>query len=54
MQILKYFKARIFMFLIFILYWGIDLQCCFSFRCTAKWFSYTYTYIHPFSDCFPI
>ena len=24
-------------------YWSIfDLQCCVSFRCTAKWFSYTY------------
>ena len=28
---------------IFILYW--DLQCCISFRCTAKWFIYTYIYI---------
>ena len=38
-------------------YWRIvDLQCCVSFRCTAKWFSYTYinTYIHSFSDSFPI
>ena len=36
-------------------YWIIvDLQCCVSFRCTAKWFSYTYTYIHSFSDPFPI
>ena len=36
--------------LIFILYWGIvDLQCCVSFRCTAKWFNYTYTYIRSFS-----
>ena len=26
-----------------ILYWSIvDLQCCVSVRCTAKWFSYTY------------
>ena len=23
----------------------VDVQCCFSFRCTAKWFSYTYIYI---------
>ena len=30
----------------------VDLQCCVSFRCTAKWFSYTYTYIHSFSDSF--
>ena len=22
-----------------------DWQCCVSFRCTAKWFSYTYTYL---------
>ena len=32
-------------------YWSIvDLQCCVSFRCTAKWMSYTYTYTHFF--CF--
>ena len=36
-------------------YWDIvDLQCCVSFRCTAKWISYTYTYIHSFLDSFPI
>ena len=30
-------------------YWSIvDLQCCISFKCIAKWFSYTYTYIHSF------
>ena len=23
----------------------VGLQCCVSFRCTAKWFSYTYIYI---------
>ena len=23
----------------------VDLHCCVSFRCTAKWFSYTHTYI---------
>ena len=41
--------------LIFILYWSIvDLQCYLSFRCTEKWFSYTYTYIHSFSDSFPM
>ena len=27
----------------------VDLQCCVSFKCTAKWFSYTYTYSHSFS-----
>ena len=28
-------------------YWSrADLQCCVSFRCTAKWFSYTYIYIY--------
>ena len=42
-------------YLIFILYGSlVDLQCYVSFRYTAKWFSYTYTYIHSFSDCFPI
>ena len=41
--------------LIFILYWCmVDLQCCVSFRCTAKWFSYAYTYIHSFSISFPV
>ena len=31
----------------FYFYWSIDdLQCCISFRCTAKWISYTYSYIH--------
>ena len=28
-------------------FWSIvDLQCCVSYRYTAKWISYTYTYIH--------
>ena len=31
-----------------------DLQYCVSFRCTAKWFSYTYTCIYSFSKSFPI
>ena len=39
--------------LTFILYWSIvDLQYCVSFRCTAKLLSYTY--IHSFSDSFPV
>ena len=42
-------------FLIFILYWTIvDLQCCVSFRCIARWFSYTYTDVYSFSNSFPI
>ena len=32
----------------------IDLQCCVSFRCTAKWYSYTQIYIHSFADSFPL
>ena len=40
--------------LFFILCWSmVDLYCV-SFRCTAKWISYTYTYICSFSDSFPI
>ena len=40
-------------FLVFFLNfsWSIvDLQCSVNFRCTAKWISYTYTYIHSFLD----
>ena len=32
----------------------MDLQCCVSFRFTANWISYMYTYIHSFLDSFPI
>ena len=40
--------------LIFILYGSIlDIQCCVSFKCTAKGFSYTYMYTHSFKDFFP-
>ena len=40
--------------LIFILYWIIaSIQCCISFRCTAKWFRYTHIHIFFFSDSFP-
>ena len=39
---------------IFILYWStVDLQCCDSFKCIPKWFSYTYTYIYLFQNIFP-
>lgn len=32
------------------IYWHIiDLQCYINFKCMAKWFRYTYTYIHSFS-----
>ena len=35
--------THLFFSLIFSLYWSIaDLQCCVSFRCTAKWFSYSF------------
>ena len=46
-------QSLFFFNLIFILYWSIvDLQYCVSFRCTAKLLSYTY--IHSFSDSFPV
>ena len=45
--ILSFFK-------ILLTYKNIDLQCCACFRCTVKWISYTYTYIHSFFRFFPI
>ena len=42
------FRQRFFFFfrLFICFYWAIvNLQCCVSFKCTAKWFSYTYIYI---------
>ena len=36
-------------------YWSlVDLQCYVSFRYTAKWISYTYTYIHSYFRFFPV
>ena len=32
----------------------IDVQCCVSFFCTAKWINYANTYIYPFLDSIPI
>ena len=54
MGVLK-FRILFFFTLIFTIYWSIiDLQCCISFRCTAKWPSYSYAYTHSFVDSFPI
>ena len=54
MGVLK-FRILFFFTLIFIIYWSIiDLQYCISFRCTAKWPSYSHTYTHSFVDSFPI
>ena len=41
------------LFYLFILNFLSILLCCVSFRCTAKWISYTYTYVHSFLDSFP-
>ena len=35
-------------------YIRVNLQCHVSYRCTTKWFSYTYTCIYSFSNYFPI
>ena len=32
----------------------VDLQCCVTFCCTAKWVSYICTHIYSFLDCIPI
>ena len=46
-------KASLHFFINF--YWSlVGLQCCVSFRRTAKCISYTYTYIRSFLDSLPI
>ena len=35
-------------FIFFFILNVVDLQCCFNFWCTAKWFSHTYIYIYTF------
>ena len=37
-----------------LLNYGWFYECCVDFCCVAKWFSYTYTLIHSFSDSLPI
>ena len=50
---LFYFVCLVLVFKVF--YWSmVDLQCCVNLRCTAKWISFTCTYIHCFLDSFPI
>ena len=42
-----FFLLQYFFFLLF--YWHVvDLQCCVTFRCTAKWFSYIYIFFFRF------
>ena len=47
---------KVWPFCSFFFNWSVvDLQCCcVNFCCIAEWFSYTYIYIHSFSDPFPI
>ena len=52
------------LFIIFFFFWIfktilknwsiVKLQCCVSFRYTAKWFSYTHKYVYSFSDSVPL
>ena len=41
-------------FFVIVAVFVVDLQCCVSFKCTAKWIIYTYTYIHSFLDSFSV
>ena len=57
---MKSIQLNIFLFVLiscFTSYWSIvESQCCFSFRCTTKWFSYTthtHTHTHTHTYSFP-
>ena len=48
-----FFSISIFFSFLKNVYWSIvDLQCCITFCCRAKWISYTYLYIYSFIDNF--